>query len=351
VAERRRWRQRGASFTGHHPRGNTETADHFLLRPGLCYSFSASPTNKRFPRSSAAEAFIIIIDEMQYETFWTARLRNFLRAARLCLIAASLCAVSLAGASPQTEAAALPQSKSPSTAKRATSKPKTAAQTKPAAQKRTASKPKPKTLSAKEQREAEQRLAELGYWTGTVDGKWDAVSRQALIAFQKVEGRRPTGRINRAEFEALLKAQPPAPRETGEAHIEIDLHKQVLFFVDEDGAVSKILPISSGNGKNFTSEGWTRSAVTPPGRFNVYLKIPGWKKSPLGRLYYPNYILGGIAIHGYSSVPVKPASHGCIRIPMFAAREFSQLTPIGTSILVYEGQPVMAEKENPDSKK
>jgi peptidoglycan hydrolase-like protein with peptidoglycan-binding domain len=37
-------------------------------------------------------------------------------------------------------------------------------------------------------KEAEQRLAELGYWTGPVDGVFDAGSRSALIAFQKYEG-------------------------------------------------------------------------------------------------------------------------------------------------------------------
>jgi lipoprotein-anchoring transpeptidase ErfK/SrfK len=97
-----------------------------------------------------------------------------------------------------------------------------------------------------------------------------------------------------------------------------------------------ILPISSGSGEFFTSEGWTRQATTPTGRFEVCRKVLGWRKSPLGLLYYPNYICGGVAIHGALSVPVKPASHGCIRIPMFAAKEFSQLAPIGTIVVVYD---------------
>jgi len=43
-----------------------------------------------------------------------------------------------------------------------------------------------------------------------------------------------------------------------------------------------------------------------------------------------------VAIHGYLSVPAEPASHGCIRIPMFAARQVSKLLPIGTIVLVYD---------------
>jgi lipoprotein-anchoring transpeptidase ErfK/SrfK len=35
-------------------------------------------------------------------------------------------------------------------------------------------------------------------------------------------------------------------------------------------------------------------------------------------------------------VPVYPASHGCIRIPMFAAKEFYNLAPIGAKVIVYE---------------
>jgi hypothetical protein len=193
-----------------------------------------------------------------------------------------------------------------------------------------------KKMKPEEVMEAEKRLSGLGYWTGPVDGNFDGATRHALVAFQKIEGRNRTGILTPAELIALRSARTPAPRETGFAHVEIDLHRQVLFMVDSSGAVSRIVPISSGNGELFTSEGWTRRAVTPTGRFTVQRKIAGWRKSPLGLLYYPNYILSGVAIHGNPFVPVRPASHGCIRIPMFAAKEFSEMTPIGTVVLVYD---------------
>lgn len=183
--------------------------------------------------------------------------------------------------------------------------------------------------------EAQQRLADLGYWIEGTDGKWNAASRHGLIAFQKVEGRPRTGKLTVAELQALNAASRPIPRETGFAHIEVDLKRQVLFMVDAGGTVSKILPVSTGNGKMFEIEGDTLPAVTPPGRFRIYNKLPGMRRSPLGLLYYPNYILGGIAIHGNGSVPATPASHGCIRIPMFAAEEFSEITPLGLQVIVY----------------
>jgi hypothetical protein len=194
------------------------------------------------------------------------------------------------------------------------------------------------SMTVEDVREAEQRLSDLGYWTGPIDGKLDEGTRHALIAFQKVEGRQRTGKLTPAELEALRGATRPKPVESSFAHVEIDVDRQVLFIVDGSGAVTKILPVSTGTGKPFTASGWTRRACTPCGRFTIYRKVNGWRRSPLGLLYYPNYINGGIAIHGNPSVPANPASHGCIRIPMFAAKEFSETMPIGTIVIIHEGQ-------------
>lgn len=198
---------------------------------------------------------------------------------------------------------------------------------------------KTKPLTAADHRAAERRLADLGYWTGRVDGLWDEASRHALIAFQKVEKLKPTGQLTRASFEKLLAAERPSPLETGRAHIEVDLIRQVLFIVDGGGVVTKILPVSSGSGKEFKAQGWARDAITHPGRYQVRLKLSGWKKSPLGELYYPVYFMYGTAIHGHPSVPARPASHGCVRIPMVAAKQFHRMTPVGMPVIVHRGDP------------
>jgi Uncharacterized protein conserved in bacteria len=203
------------------------------------------------------------------------------------------------------------------------------------------SEPSPDTL------EAEQRLSDMGYWTGPVDGVFDVGSRHALIAFQKVERRSRTGKLTLDELEAIRAAKRPVAFDVRSSHVEIDLSRQVLFIVDGSGQVSNILPVSSGSGKPFTSEGWTRRAVTPTGRFTVRHKITGWRKSPLGLLYYPVYILNGIAIHGNPLVPVYPASHGCIRIPMFAAKQFSEMMPVGTTVIIHNGSAPESKDETP----
>lgn len=184
--------------------------------------------------------------------------------------------------------------------------------------------------------EAERLLSGLGYWTGEVDGVFDAGSRHALVKFQKTEGRRISGRLTAEELDALRQASRPMPREASGRHIEIDLTRQVLFVVDESGMITHILPVSSGNEQTYTDKGRKSRAHTPRGRFQIERKITGWRRSTLGLLHYPNYITGGIAIHGSPSVPAYPASHGCIRIPMFASRAFSEMMPVGTPVLVYD---------------
>lgn len=191
-------------------------------------------------------------------------------------------------------------------------------------------------LSRAEVLEAEQLLANLGYWTGPIDGVFDSGSRHALTAFQKVERRKRSGSLTRAELEALRSAQRPQPRDTTYAHVEVDLSRQVLMVVDENGVVTKVLPVCSGNEKLYRDRGVTRRAHTPRGRFIVTRKINGLRISSLGALFYPCYIVNGVAIHGSPSMATYPASHGCIRIPMFTAKAFHDMTPVGTVVVVYD---------------
>ena len=184
--------------------------------------------------------------------------------------------------------------------------------------------------------EAEQRLTDLGYWTGPVDGVMDAASKHALIAFQKIEGRKRTGILTTAELEALRTASRPEPRDNSYAHIEVDLRRQVLLVVNAEGKVDTVLPVCTGNEQFYIEDGRRNRAHTPRGGFTVTRKINGWRRSKLGLLYYPSYIFNGIAIHGSPSILAYPASHGCIRIPMFAAKELSEMAPIGTVVVVYD---------------
>ena len=118
----------------------------------------------------------------------------------------------------------------------------------------------------------------------------------------------------------------------------------MLLVVNDDDGV-RVLPISSGNDRRFVDEGQTSVAYTPPGRFIVYEKEVGWHTGSLGSVYYANFISGGVAIHGSRNVSIQPASHGCIRVPMFAARAVSKLLPVGTIGLVYDKVSFVSAKD------
>jgi len=193
----------------------------------------------------------------------------------------------------------------------------------------------PATLSGKESRQAHLRLAEMGYGTGPT----------ALIAFQKYEGRAVNGRLTRDELDAISNANPPVARDPGYKHVEVDLDRQVLVLTNEDGSVKRVLPVSTGSNRKYREKGMSGLAYTPRGRFRIYAKLNGWRKSPLGLLYYPNYFSDGLAIHGNPSVPSSPQSHGCIRIPMSAAAEMSRQTPVGTILLIYDSQSFVSAKD------
>ena len=188
-------------------------------------------------------------------------------------------------------------------------------------------------LKRAELKEAESRLKEMGY------------RYQALITFQKWEGRKVTGRLTRAEFNAIREATAPRPKDSGYKHVEVDLDRQVLLLIDEDGSVATILPVSTGSGEHYKEKTMSGLAYTPRGRFKIYGKIEGWRKSPLGLLYYPNYFSDGLAIHGNPEVPHTPRSHGCVRIPMSAAKEMSERLDIGTIVLIYDTESFVSAKE------
>jgi hypothetical protein len=203
----------------------------------------------------------------------------------------------------------------------------------------------PRSLTRSEAQEAESRLAEMGYPTGRVDGVVDGTTRSGLILFQKWEGRKITGRLSRAEAEAIMVATAPAPKDTGYKHVEVDVDRQVLLLTDDEGNIKRMLPVSTGSNKHYREKRMSGLAYTPRGRFRIYAKLSGWRKSPLGLLYYPNYFSDGLAIHGNPDVPHTPQSHGCIRIPMSAAVSVSRALRVGSIVLIYDSQGFVSAKD------
>ena len=182
----------------------------------------------------------------------------------------------------------------------------------------------------------QRRLAALRYDPGTANGFFGYDTVHATMAFQKVQGLPRTGAVDARTYERLLRPSAPRLRYSHSgAWVEVDLTKQVLYYV-RDGAVQRILDVSSGSGETFYVDGETQRAITPMGNFRVLRKIDGWRISRLGSLWRPAYFAaGGFAIHGAPSVPGYPASHGCVRITIPAMNRIYAMLTVGLPVHVY----------------
>lgn len=189
----------------------------------------------------------------------------------------------------------------------------------------------------------EQRLTQLGYRPGEPDGVYDAATASAVMAFQKHEGLERDGVAGPQTQLALLAPIPAGagPRlGDGGPRVEIDLDRQIAFFIAADRAVS-ILNVSTGNGQAYrVPGGGTGVARTPTGQFAVYRRVDAVEHAPLGILYRPLYFTGGFAVHGSTSVPGHPASHGCVRVSNADQDWLFPQAGTGTPVLIYAGTSV-----------
>lgn len=182
---------------------------------------------------------------------------------------------------------------------------------------------RPRTVEA-----VQKKLVELGYLpVGGVDGIWGDRSRTATIAFQKWEGLIRDGIPGPRTQEALAVAKRPRPVTSGRGpRVEILLDRQLLLFVRK-GKVARTVHVSTGR----------RGFATPTGRYEIVRKRRKTRSIPY-KVWLPwaSFFVRGIAVHESSSVPVRPASHGCVRVTRHDARWLYLRTPVGTSVTVLE---------------
>ena len=122
------------------------------------------------------------------------------------------------------------------------------------------------------------------------------------------------------------------PQENGPKRVVIDKSQQVLRAYEGNRLVLET-HISSGR----------RGRETPNGHFHAQAK----DLMHYSRLYgnapmpYSVHLAGNYFIHGFSSVPDRPASHGCIRVPLTGgnpARQFYDWVHPGTPVDIVGGQ-------------
>lgn len=162
-------------------------------------------------------------------------------------------------------------------------------------------------------------LVRLKYWLGTADGSFGHLTQQAVYAIQKAAGLSVDGVVGARTYDAIRRKVQPKRRITSGTAFEVSKKSQLLI-ATADGKLSYILNTSTGSGKRYYSDGRWKTATTPSGDFRMYsLYSKGWQNGPLGNLYRPGYYDRGWAIHGSTSIPTYPASHGCSRISTAAS--------------------------------
>ncbi|MFM9070478.1 MAG: peptidoglycan-binding protein [Acidimicrobiaceae bacterium] len=206
----------------------------------------------------------------------------------------------------------------------------------------------------------QQRLKDLRFDPGPIDGEFGQNTVQAMWAFEKlvmsVPRERATGVVTPSTWAIMQSNLIIKPRRIADSpsHVEIYLPEQVLIVFKKDEPVL-ITHISSGTGVPWCEEvkidpgeegnkteeqikiGICGEAITPPGIFYFYNRRTGMRETKLGSLYNPVYFNYNIAVHGAILVPLKPASHGCVRIPMSVARYFPALVAYGDRVYVFDG--------------
>jgi peptidoglycan hydrolase-like protein with peptidoglycan-binding domain len=182
----------------------------------------------------------------------------------------------------------------------------------------------------------QRKLTQLGYWLGTPDGSFGGLTQQAVYALQKAAGLGRDGIVGVKTMAALNAEVRPTITSSGSGHrVEINKATQLLLIIDGT-SITTILNTSTGSGANYLQSGHQEIALTPSGSFHVFRQIDGERIGPLGALWRPKYFNSGIAIHGLSSVPPYPASHGCARVSIAAMNWIwsTNQVPIGTSVTV-----------------
>jgi lipoprotein-anchoring transpeptidase ErfK/SrfK len=180
------------------------------------------------------------------------------------------------------------------------------------------------------------RLRSLGYWLGTPTAEFDDATEQAVYALQKAAGLPRDGIVGPTTWVAASKRVLPHPRSHSGYLIEIDLERDLVMFVT-NGKIDAVLNTSTGGGYTYWGDEGRSVAVTPTGLFRISRQVDGLVTDSLGQLWRPKYFDGGFAIHGDSSVPPTPASHGCVRVSNEAIDWIweQNLAPIGTPVWIY----------------
>jgi hypothetical protein len=184
----------------------------------------------------------------------------------------------------------------------------------------------PKGPAPADPRGVQRRLASLRFLpSAAVNGAWNERTRHAVIAFQAWHRLDRDGIVGPQTLAALENASQPKPRRSpGGRHVEVYRQSGVTLLA-EGGKVVRALHSSTG----------ARGYETPAGTYEIFRKERNsWSVPYQVWLPYASYFNGGIAFHAYPEVPARPASHGCVRLPVAEAPFAYSFMALGTRVTV-----------------
>ncbi len=167
-------------------------------------------------------------------------------------------------------------------------------------------------------------LSRLRFRVPNLGSTFTSQVADAVVAFQKAYGLSRTYVFDADDWKKLetanvIKARYASPS----THLEVDKGRQIAMVV-KNGAPYGIIAISSGATGN-----------TPSGTFHIFIKSL-WAPSNYDSLLFRSMgFYKDFAMHGYSPVPPYPASHGCVREPMWVAQWMYDQSWVGETVYLY----------------
>jgi hypothetical protein len=215
-------------------------------------------------------------------------------------------------------------------------------------------------MKGEDVRRIQQRLKDLHFDPGVIDGIFGGDTLMAVWAYQALVQKMTRDTLvdfvtpvlwdsMRGEVTITPRRQPGTPN-----HVEVYLPEQVMA-VFKGTQLLLVSHISTGTGQKWCEEvtidpgeegnkgkepikaGVCGEAITPGGIYYFYNRKLGLRESKLGTMWNPVYFNFGIAIHGAMMVPKDPASHGCVRIPIFISNYFPALVQYNDRVYVFDG--------------
>lgn len=185
-------------------------------------------------------------------------------------------------------------------------------------------------LKGEDVRELQNRLQQLGFYTGRCDGVYDSTTATAVRDFQKSRKQLATGRVDHITWKQLgegceHRATTDSPTTPRNVSILVDLEKLTLTVFDGERPVREY-PVAAGK----------PSTPSPVGEWKIIDKSSDWGGAFGVRWMGLNVPWGNYGIHGTNnpwSIGTA-ASAGCIRMFNEDVIQVYEWAPVGTRVKI-----------------